>query len=165
MTTPSASSTIRVFPSFPETAFFSGEEFTCTLTFTNVAEPSAAAFLPPSPLDAGVSNASRLVHAKVGGEWMAESGRSASEGGVPVSGIAAAGRRPSSHERTMSSLQRARHNRSTSPGKRQPAHGRSQSVQVTSTTPNPLDFAKPTRNPAPQEAQQYQSTWSLLNAS
>jgi hypothetical protein len=150
-------SMIRVFPSFPETAFFSGEEFTCTLTFKNVAEPSsstlAPAFLSPSLLDAGVSSASRLVHSKVGGEWMAESGRSASEGGVPVSAIAAAGRRPSSHERTMSSMQRARPNRSKSPGKLQPAHGRSQSVQVMSTTQKPTDFGKPTRNPPSQESQ------------
>jgi hypothetical protein len=94
---------------------------------------------------------------------MAESGRSASEGGVPISAIAGGGRRPSSHERTMSSMQRTRVNRSKSPGKLQPAHARSQSVQVVSSTQKPTDFGKPTRKPAPQEPQQQEGTKSRLN--
>jgi len=154
-----SASTIRVFASFPETAFFSGEEFTCTLTFKNVAEPSsstvAAAVLPASPLEPGVSSASRLVRSKLGGEWMAESGRSASEGGVPVSGAAAARRTPSSHERTMSTIQRARQNRSTSPGTSH-VHGRSQSVQVTSAAPKSTNLTRPAP-PAPQEPQTQES--------
>jgi len=160
-----SASTIRVFPSFPETAFFSGEEFTCTLTFKNVAEPSsptvAAAVLPASPLEPGVSSAGRLVRSKLGGEWMADSGRSASEGGMSVSGITAPRRTPSSHERTMSTIQRARQNRSTSPGTRQ-VHGRSQSVQVASAAPKSTNFTKPTP-PAPQDPQTQESTWLLLN--
>lgn len=124
-------SNIKVFPSFPETAFFSGEEFTCVLTFKNVSEPSRSSSTTSlAPFEVG----SRIVNSKfagAGAEWMAESGRSASEG-VP-------GRRPSSHERNMSVTGKSGEGRSSSTGS-QRGHGRSQSVVLSPTTPTAVKF-------------------------
>src|SRR5271169_1540034 len=49
VTVMSQPSPIRVFPSFADTAFFSGEEFTCTLTFTNTTELPSPSSSPLSP--------------------------------------------------------------------------------------------------------------------
>ena len=92
-------SNIRVFATFPETAFFSGEAFSCILTFKNVAEPSPSSSTTSlAPLEE-MKPGSRIINPKYAGpEWMAESGRSASEG-VPVSPQV---RGPSPHGRSMS---------------------------------------------------------------
>lgn len=92
-------SNIRVFATFPETAFFSGEGFSCILTFKNVAEPSPSSSTTSlAPLEE-MKTGSRIISPKYAGpEWMAEAGRSASEG-VPVSPQA---RGPSPHGRSMS---------------------------------------------------------------
>ena len=129
-------SNIKVFPSFPETGFFSGEEFTCILTFKNVSEPSPSS----SPtLLAPFEGGNRIVNSKfagdvAGAEWMAESGRSASEG-MP-------GQRPSSHERSMSVTGKSAEDRSRSKGS-QRSHGRSRSVVVSPTTPTAVKFEQP----------------------
>ena len=128
-------SNIKVFPSFPETAFFSGEEFTCILTFKNVSEPSPSSSTTSlAPFEGG----SRIVNSKfaagAGAEWMTESGRSASEG-VP-------GRRPSPHERHISVAGKSGEGRSRSTSS-QRGHERSQSVVVSPTTPTAVKFDQP----------------------
>jgi hypothetical protein len=119
-----SNSNIKVFPSFPETGFFSGEEFSCILTFRNVAEPepslSTTSLTPPED----VENGSRILNSKYAGvEWMSESGRSASEG-LPLS---PAVRRPSAPGRSLSTASQGGVEKPTfSP--LQGGHGRSQSV-------------------------------------
>jgi hypothetical protein len=127
-------SNIKVFSTFRDTAFFSGEEFSCTLTFKNVADPSSSASLSPSlgPLDKG--SASRIVNALYSGaEWMLDSGRSASEGAVGDS----AGR--PLHGRSMSTAERPGLDRSRS-NSWKPTHGRSQSVML---PPSPVSIDPP----------------------
>jgi hypothetical protein len=123
-------SNIKVFPSFPETAFFSGEEFTCTLTFKNVSEPSPSSSTTSLAPFEGLSRIVNSKFASAGAEWLAESGRSASEG-VP-------GHRPSSHERHMS-VPGSEEERSRSTSSQQ-SHGRSQSVVLSPTTPTAVKF-------------------------
>ena len=123
-------SNIKVFPSFPETAFFSGEEFTCVLTFKNVSEPSPSSSTTSLAPFEGLSRIVNSKFAGAGAEWMAESGRSVSEG-VP-------GQRPSSHERHMS-VSGSEEERSRSIIS-QRSRGRSQSVVVSPTTPTAVKF-------------------------
>ena len=68
-----------------------------------------------------------------GGEWMVESGRSASEGlaGLPTA------KRMSPHGRTMSTVGKREGDRSRSPSL-QKSHGRSKSVVVSPGSPAPL---------------------------
>ena len=133
---PSATSTsnVKVFPSFPETAFFSGEEFSCILTFKNVAEPSPSS--SATSLE-GIKTDSRIVNTKfTGAEWMVESGRSASEG---VPGMVAGGR-SISHERSMSTtIGKSEEDRARSKTARR-GHGRSRSVVASPTTPNSVNY-------------------------
>ena len=126
-------SNIKVFPSFPETAFFSGEEFTCILTFKNVSEPSPSSSTTSLTPFEGVSRIVNSKFAGAGAEWMAESGRSASEG-VP-------GGRPSSHERHMSLADNGKRRSRSSSSQR--GHGRSQSVLLSPTTPTAVKFEQP----------------------
>jgi len=136
-----ATSDIKVFPSFPETAFFSGEEFSCILTFKNVAEPSPSS--SATSLE-GTKNGSRIVNTKfTGAEWMVESGRSASEG---VPGMVAGGRSVS-HERSISTTTEEDRSRSKTA---QRSHGRSRSVVESPTTPNSAKF-EPQRSPVKQK--------------
>jgi hypothetical protein len=143
---PSAPSTsnIKVFPSFQETAFFSGEEFSCILTFKNVAEPSPSS--SATSLE-GIKNGSRIVNTKfTGAEWMVESGRSVSEG---VPGMVAGGR-SISHERSMSTtIEKSEEDRARSKTLRR-SHGRSQSVVASPTTPNSTKL-EPQHSPVKQK--------------
>jgi hypothetical protein len=143
-----SSSNIKVFPSFPETAFFSGEEFSCILTFKNVVPPtpsSSSATL--TPLE-GLKNGSRIVNSKIiGAEWMVERGRSASEGVLMSPGA----ERSSEHSRSLSTSGRTKGERkektSSSPG----SHTRSQSVIV---SPNSADTAAQFENPNTSDEKQ-----------
>lgn len=120
-------SNIKVFPSFPDTAFFSGEEFSCTLTFKNVADPSPSSSSTSLTRIEESRNGSRLVNSKLAGaEWMVDSGRSASEGGPAGSPRV---HRPSPHGRSMSTVGKGDRARSISPNS-QKSHGRSKSVAV-----------------------------------
>jgi hypothetical protein len=123
-------SNIKVFPSFPETAFFSGEEFSCILTFKNVSEPSPSSSITSLAPFEGVSRIFNSKFAGAGTEWMAESGRSASEG-VP-------GWRPS-HERSVAVAEKSGEKRSRSTSS-QRGHGRSQSIVLSPTTPTAVKF-------------------------
>jgi hypothetical protein len=128
-----SSSNIKVFPSFPETAFFSGEEFSCILTFKNVASSppssSSASFAPPE----GLRNGSRIVNSKIAGaEWMAERGRSASEGFPMSPGV----ERPSEHGRSSSTSGRTKRERKEKTSDSPNSHTQSQSVIV---SPNSAD--------------------------
>jgi hypothetical protein len=126
-------SNVKVFPSFPDTAFFSGEEFSCTLTFKNVAEPSPSSSSTSLTRLEGGSNGSRIVNSKfAGGEWMVEIGRSASEGlaGLPTA------KRMSPHGRSMSTVGKREGDRSRSPSL-QKSHGRSKSVVVSPSAISP----------------------------
>ena len=126
-------SNIKVFPSFPETAFFSGEEFSCTLIFKNVAEPSPSTSSTSLTRLEGGGNGSRIVNSKLAGaEWMADSGRSASEGPV----ISPRGKKLSLHGRSMSTFGKNEGEKSRSPSA-QKTHGRSKSVVISPTTASP----------------------------
>jgi hypothetical protein len=127
-------SNIKVFSTFRNTAFFSGEEFSCTLTFKNVADPTSS---PSSSLSLGPlerTGASRIVDALYSGaEWMLDSGRSASEGAAADS----AGR--ALHGRSMSTAERPGLDGSRS-NSSQRIHGRSQSVML---PPSPVSIDPP----------------------
>jgi hypothetical protein len=128
-------SSIRVFPAFSETAFFSGEELTCTLTFTNVAE------VPSSPVlsDTGGRRRNGSVTPVLGslarvGEWMSERGGSTSEAGVlpkaSASVLPVGGRvKRLLHRRSRSTLGNKEEN-----GKSGRTHSRTQSLAVSSTS-------------------------------
>src|SRR5271163_2315707 len=80
-------SNIQVFPSFPETAFFSGEEFTCVLTFKNVAEvPSSSSTQRLGPNDAvkGRSTVGNIEEGET--EWNGEAEKGGVEGETLASG-------------------------------------------------------------------------------
>ena len=127
-------SNIKVFPSFAETAFFSGEEFSCILTFKNVAEqlPSSSS-TSLTRIEEG-RNESRIVHSKfAGAEWMADSGRSASEGPA----VPPRGKRPSPHARSLSTVGKSEDDRSRPPSGSHKIHGRSNSVAVSTSTVSP----------------------------
>jgi hypothetical protein len=131
---------IKVFPSFRDTAFFSGEEFSCTLTFKNVAEPSPSSSTASLGPVENMTSGSRIMHALQSGmDWMVDSGRSASEG-LPAADV----ERPL-HGRSMSTSSRNELHRSTSS---QRIHGRSQSAilppsPVPSEPPKSKQGAKP----------------------
>jgi len=77
-------SNIVVVASFPESTFFSGEEFFCTLTFKNVASqhqtsPSSST-TSLTQFEQATDSSGPIQARQLGAEWMAESGRSASEG-------------------------------------------------------------------------------------
>jgi len=119
-------SSIKVFPSFPDTAFFSGEDFICTLTFKNVAEPSPTS--SETSLSAGleVNNADGNNRSKFAGvEWMADAGRSASEGVGTTPGA----RILSAHTRSFSTVGQGGVDRAR-PNNVQRNHMRSQSMAV-----------------------------------
>lgn len=130
-----SSSNIKVFPTFTETAFFSGEEFSCTLTFKNVAETSPSSSSNSlSPHENQRDTVAQGVQ-RMGATWMVDTGRTVSEG---------AKYDPSQPK----GLRRAR-SRSTVGGNGsenyrsssvQKSHSRSQSVAGNST---PTDIAPP----------------------
>ena len=94
-------SNIKVFPSFPDTAFFSGEDFSCTLTFKNVAEPSPASSNTSLSQSRGTKiGADNNISKFTGVETMAAAGRSASEGG----GVVSPERTTSPHSRSYSTV-------------------------------------------------------------
>jgi len=145
-------SNIKVFPSFPETAFFSGEEFSCTLTFKNVAELSPSSSSTSLTRIEGGSNGSRLLNSKfAGGEWMVDSGRSASEGpsGLPTT------KRISPHGRSMSTIGKSEGDSTRSPGSLK-SHGRSKSVVVSPSAISPGAPGPPYEKQDPFEETQVQ---------
>jgi hypothetical protein len=117
-------SNIKVFSTFRYTVFFSGEEFSCTLTFKNVADPTSSVPLSPSLGRLERTGASRIANVLYSGaEKMLDSGRSASKGDAGGS----AGR--GLHGRSMSMAERSGLDRSRS-NNSQWIHGRSQSVML-----------------------------------
>jgi hypothetical protein len=95
-------SNIKVIPSFPETAFFSGDEFNCTLTFKNVADPSPSSLSSSIPKYENLRRGSRILNSKRPyAEWLSERGRSASEG-LPVTPSTAGARKSSAPTRSLS---------------------------------------------------------------
>src|SRR5271168_3652033 len=83
-------SNIQVFPTFPETAFFSGEEFTCVLTFKNVAEvPSSSSGRGLAPNDA-VKGRNRVENIEEGDtEWNGQGEKGVVESDTLASGKSA----------------------------------------------------------------------------
>ena len=131
-------SSIKVFPLFPDTAFFSGEEFICTLTFKNVAEPSPASSAASLSPVLGLKNAGRNGNPRFAGvEWMAEAGRSASDG----VGTAPGARILSPHSRSFSTVGQGGAERPRS-NNTQRNHARSQSMAVSPVSTEPQDIRK-----------------------
>ena len=117
-------SNIKVFPSFSDTAFFSGEDFSCTLTFKNVAEPSPASSNTSLSQSRGTKiGADNNLSKFTGVETMADAGRSASEGG----GVVSPERTTSPHSRSYSTVGHSGAERSNFNYLLR-NHGRSQSV-------------------------------------
>jgi hypothetical protein len=131
-----STSNIRVFPTFTDTSFFAGEDFTCTLTFRNVAEPSPSSSATSLSTVEGVKNGTGNGDLKLAGaEWMVEMNRSISEGGPPAPGTGAI----SSHSRSMSTAGHSQLDRPRLP-RTQRSHGRSQSAAVSRS---PVKSPKP----------------------
>lgn len=127
-------SNIKVFPSFSDTAFFSGEEFRCTLTFTNVAERSPASSTTSLSQARGIKIGTDNSGSRFAGvESMADVGRSASEGG----GVVSLGRATSPHARSYSTVGHNGAERSRSSNSLR-NHGRSQSVAELSAFSEPM---------------------------
>jgi hypothetical protein len=132
-----STSNISVFPIFTDTAFFSGEDFSCTLTFRNVAEPSPSSSATSLSAVEGVQNGAGNGDLKLSGaEWMVEMGRSVSEG-VPIGQTR---RTLATHNRSMSTAGHHQTDRPRLP-RSQRSHGRSQSAAVSRS---------PTKSPKPE---------------
>ena len=130
-----SSSNIKVFPAFTETAFFSGEEFSCTLTFKNVAETSPSSSNNSlSPHENQRDTVARGMQ-RTGATWMVDTGRTVSEG-AKYDPSRPKGLR---HARSRSTVggNGSEHSRSSSVQK---SHSRSQSVAETLA---PTDIAPP----------------------
>ena len=133
-------SNIQVFPAFRETAFFSGEDLTCVLTFKNVAEvltPSSAKGLGPSDTVKATRRVGNLEegHTKRNGEGERGTG---SEGDPRASENSASG---FSREQSTGGSSSDEQSTSKTNGM-QRSHGRSQSAVIT-TTPLDLPLFKP----------------------
>jgi hypothetical protein len=130
------SSNIRVFPTFPDAAFFSGEEFSCTLTFKNVAESS--------PLSSSTSLVSpdlqkgSALGTLFGGPWLSDAGRSASEG-VPADPVRPKGLR---HMRSRSTVG-SNPSESVRTTSLQRNHSRTQSLAVSPSSTEPTTPVPP----------------------
>jgi len=130
-------SNIRVFPTFTDTAFFSGEEFSCTLTFKNIAEPSSSSSSSSSLSPPGNG---RLPNKRSGsynsGEWINDTTRLASRGLSNEPGKS----RGLRHVRSRSTVG-GTNSENTRSNNMQRSHSRTQSLLVSSTTvesPAPL---------------------------
>jgi len=136
-------SNIRVFPTFTDVAFFAGEDFSCTLTFKNVAEPSPSS--SNSSLGPSETQRGKRVGNQIGGPWLSDAGRSASEG-VPGHEIA----RPKGlrHMRSRSTVGGSASSETARSSNLQPSHNRTQSLATSSTSTEP---AAPTPPKAPKD--------------
>ena len=139
-------SNIQVFPSFPETAFFSGEEFTCVLTFKNVAEVPSSSSSRGLTLNDAAKGRNRVENIEEGEtEWNGESEKGVVDGGTLASAKSA---RSTPRERSTGGSSSDEQTTSRINGM-QRGHGRSQSAVVTPTLAETPVFKLP--SPAKQE--------------